>query len=153
MTDKSCCDGEATAARSSGSRVVHCRDGFRWDGVPVAEYKAPGTSWNGVSRTTLVGNQDEQTSFHVRYFEIAPSGYTSLEQHSHEHAVLVLRGRGVVQLGEQTHDLAFGDLVYVAPNEVHQFRNTAAAEPLGFICVVDARRDAGVAVAREQTAK
>lgn len=149
MTEKSCCDREATIAASSGSRVVRCRDGFRWDGMPVSEYKAPGTSWNSVSRTTLVGNQGEQTAFHVRYFEIAPGGYTSLEQHAHEHAVLVLRGRGVVQLGERTHDLAFGDLVYVAPNEVHQFRNPSA-EPLGIVCVVDAQRDAGVTVATSQ---
>jgi ribulose-bisphosphate carboxylase large chain len=59
--------------------------------------------------------------------------------------VVVLRGRGQVQLGGAVHDLAFGDTVYVAPHEVHQFRN-ASAEPFGFLCVVDAERDRPVPV-------
>lgn len=144
MKEESCWDLDLSAPPAAASRVVRFRDG-RWDGVPVSQHKPPSATWQDVSRTLLVGNQGEQTSFHVRYFEVAPGGYTSLERHAHEHAVLVLRGRGVVQLGEQTHDLAFGDLVYVAPNEVHQFRNSSA-EPLGIVCIVDARRDAGVAV-------
>ena len=43
---------------------------------------------------------------------------------------------------------AFGDAVYVAPDEVHQFRNPSATEPFGFLCVVDAERDRPVSVKR-----
>jgi ribulose-bisphosphate carboxylase large chain len=89
----------------------------------------------------LVGKAGEGTAFHVRYFEIAPGGFSSLEEHGHEHAVVVLRGRGQVQLGEMVHDLGFGDTVYVAPHEVHQFRNPSPDEPFGFLCMVDAQRD------------
>jgi quercetin dioxygenase-like cupin family protein len=53
----------------------------------------------------------------------------------------VLRGRGEVHLGGTVHPLGFGDAVYVAPHEPHQFRNPSASEPFGFLCVVDARRD------------
>jgi ribulose-bisphosphate carboxylase large chain len=123
-----------------GSRVLRLGPDFRWQGVPVAGYKQAAGHWDGVCRTVLVGNVGERTSFHLRYFEVAPGGFTSLEEHGHEHAVVVLRGRGEVRLGNDTHELAFGDTVYVAPHEVHQFRNRSG-EPFGFLCVVDAERD------------
>ena len=123
------------------SRVVRFQPGFRWPGVPVTEYKQAAEHHCGVTRTTLVGAGGETTAFHLRYFEIAPGGFSSLEHHSHEHAVMVLRGGGQVRLGEAVYEVSFGDLVYVAPHEVHQFRNTSDAEPFGFLCLVDADRD------------
>jgi ribulose-bisphosphate carboxylase large chain len=123
--------------------VLRWQPGFRWDGAPAETYKAAADHWCGVARTSLAGERGEQTAFHVRYFEIAPGGYSSLEHHRHEHVVVVLRGRGEVRLGDEVHQLGFGDVVYVAPDEVHQFRNQSA-EPFGFLCMVDARRDVPV---------
>jgi ribulose-bisphosphate carboxylase large chain len=125
--------------------VQRWQPGFRWDGAPAEAYKAAADHWCGVARTSLAGERGEQTAFHVRYFEIAPGGFSSLEQHRHEHVVVVLRGRGEVRLGGEAHPLGFGDVVYVAPHEVHQFRN-AGEEPFGFLCMVDARRDTPVPV-------
>ena len=122
------------------SRIHHFDPSFRWEGVPVVEYKQPAEHWFGIVRQVLVGERGEQTAFQVRYFEIAPDGFSSLESHRHEHAVIVLRGRGEVQLGHENHELKFGDVIYVAPDEVHQFRNPTS-EPFGFLCIVDARRD------------
>jgi quercetin dioxygenase-like cupin family protein len=51
----------------------------------------------------------------------------------------VLRGRGRVTLGDGVHALGPGDVVYVSPNEPHCFE-AEADEPLGFLCVVPARR-------------
>jgi ribulose-bisphosphate carboxylase large chain len=127
------------------SRVLRWQSDFRWDGAPAAAYKAAADHWCGVARTSLAGERGEQTAFHVRYFEVAPGGFSSLEQHRHEHVVVVLRGRGEVRLGDEIHPLGFGDVVYVAPHEVHQFRNPAE-EPFGFLCMVDARRDTPVPV-------
>jgi quercetin dioxygenase-like cupin family protein len=133
-------------AASAGSRVMRFQPDFRWQGVPVAEYKEAAEHHCGVTRLTLVGASGEATAFQMRYFELAPGGFTSLEHHVHEHAVLVLRGRGEVQLGDTRHELGFGDMVYVAPNEVHQFRNTSVSEPLGIVCIVDTQRDRPVRV-------
>ena len=58
---------------------------------------------------------------------------------------MVLRGRGEVRLGEGRHEVGFGDVVYVAPGEVHQLRNVGE-EPFGFLCLVDVERDRPVAV-------
>ena len=143
-TASSCEVGAAAANTATGSRVLRFQPDFHWQGVPVADYKVPGAHWCGIQRTSLVGEAGEQTHFHLRYFEIAPGGFSSLEHHGHEHVVVVLRGRGEVRLGPQQHELAFGDTVYVAPHEVHRFRNPSPAEPFGFLCIVDAERDAPV---------
>jgi quercetin dioxygenase-like cupin family protein len=137
---------EASRAGAT-SRVVRFQEGFRWEGVATQQYKAPADHWCGITRSVLFGGQGDSTAFEVRYFEIAPGGFSSLESHAHEHAVIVLRGRGEVRLGDETHALAFGDSVYVAPHEVHQFRNSSsepASEPFGFLCIVDAQRDRSV---------
>src|SRR5262249_23252175 len=91
----------------SGSRVLRCDGSFRWHGVEAAAYKEGGEHHRGVTRMQLAGGQGESTAFHLRYFEIAPGGYSSLEKHVHEHVVTVLRGAGEVQLGEQVHSLGF----------------------------------------------
>jgi quercetin dioxygenase-like cupin family protein len=134
--------GPGPAAR--GSRVLRFRPGFRWEGVPEAEYKQTADHWRGVTRLALIGGGGEATGFHLRYFEIAPGGFSSHERHRHEHAVVVVRGQGEVRLGDAVHAVSFGDVVYVAPDEPHQFRNPSASEPLGFLCVVDAERDAPI---------
>lgn len=145
----SSCDIAARPTEAAmGSRVLRFQSGFRWQGVPVGQYKQGTDPWPGIARMVLVGESGERTGFHVRYFEIAPGGQSSLEHHEHEHAVVVLRGHGQVQLGEAVHELGFGDTVYVAAHEVHQFRNPGGTEPFGFLCVVDAQRDQGVPVDR-----
>jgi ribulose-bisphosphate carboxylase large chain len=138
----SCESKEGPAATAApGSRVLRLGPDFRWQGVAAVEYKQSAGHHQGVTRVTLVGGQGETTAFHTRYFEIAPGGFSSLEKHSHEHVVVVLRGRGEVRLGDTVQPLHFGDTVYVAPEEVHQFRNPSPTEPFGFLCIVDARRD------------
>lgn len=126
---------------AAGPQAAHS-----WHGVPSQEYKAAGTHHCGVLRAVLAGGAGEKTSFQLRYFEIAPGGFTTLERHRHEHVVVVLRGAGRVRLGEAWQELGFGDAVYVAPDEAHQLRNDGG-EPFGFLCVVDRQRDPPVPLA------
>lgn len=144
-SEMSSCEGSAKPASGAGSRVLK-QAGFRWSDVLATEYKSPADHWCGVLRMVLVGDRGEKTAFQVRYFELAPGGFTSFEQHEHEHAVVVLHGSGQVRLAENMHRLAFGDLVYVAPGEAHQFSNVSKTEPFGFLCIVDAQRDRPVLV-------
>lgn len=135
----------ATAAARGAEVVAFDPRAFRWAGVPDQEYKfqegtGAGLGWRDVVRNTLLRPEGEPAAFSVRYFEVAPGGYTSLERHQHVHAVLVLRGRARVVLGSRVHDLKPHDFVYVPPDTPHQFVNDGP-EPFGFLCVVDARRD------------
>lgn len=115
--------------------------GFRWDGRSPVAYKSDGTlPFQGVARTELIGRHGEQTAFDVRYFEIAPGGYSSLEKHAHTHVVIGVRGEGILDSrGEQRAIKPF-DISYVPPLAVHQLHNRGD-EPFGFLCIVDHDRD------------
>jgi quercetin dioxygenase-like cupin family protein len=117
-------------------------DGFRWEGVASREYKDASDRHAGVTRCALLGkNPDESAlTFETRYFEVAPGGYTSFERHRHPHTVVVLRGSGTLVGERERHAIAAFDCIYVAPDDVHQFR-ADRGETLGFLCIVDRERD------------
>ncbi len=83
----------------------------------------------------LIGEEDGAPNFAMRQFEVAPGGHTPKHHHPYEHEVFVLQGSGLVLEGDVEHPLKAGDVIYVAPDEVHQFRNTSAA-PLKFLCLI-----------------
>ena len=77
------------------SKVLNRKKGeFQWERVPQEMYKMDGASFKECSRIELIGKRGESPVFHVRYFEVAPGGWTTLEHHQHEHVVVVLRGEG-----------------------------------------------------------
>ena len=83
----------------------------------------------------LISECDGAPNFAMRQFELAPGGHTPHHSHPYEHEVFVLQGEGVVLEGETERPLAAGDVVFVCPHEVHQFRNPTA-KPLKFLCLV-----------------
>ena len=112
---------------------------FRWEGVDVRAYKDDASApFRSVTRQVLASAPDLQGE--LRYFEVAPGGWTTLERHQHVHAVTILRGRGRALVGEQVVEVGPLDLVTVPAWNWHQFR-AAPEEPLGFLCMVDATRD------------
>lgn len=112
---------------------------FRWEGVEERAYKQePGVPYRDVTRQVLF--DDPALSCQLRYFEVAPGGYTTLERHEHVHAVVIQRGRGRVLVGGTIFAVAPFDLVRVPPRTWHQF-HAAVDAPLGFLCVVNHVRD------------
>ncbi|MEO7987264.1 MAG: cupin domain-containing protein [Gemmatimonadales bacterium] len=111
---------------------------FRWEGIKISPYKAQGTHFSGITRQLLFDAGDG-LGCQVRYFEIEPGGYSSLERHHHAHAIIVVRGPGRALVGKNILLMATNDLVRVAPLTWHQFR--AGDEPFGFLCMVDCARD------------
>ena len=83
----------------------------------------------------LVGNAEDAPNFAMREFEVAPGGHTPRHSHPYEHEVFILDGEGEVYKDDQAFPLRKNTVVYVAPDEVHQFRNTGGA-PLRFLCLV-----------------
>ena len=115
--------------------VIHRYKGqFDWQGISLSHYP-PEKEMKGVSVRWLIGPAEKAPNFDLRYFEIEPGGRTSLDRHAHDHGVVVLRGCGQVLLGQEEHEIAFGDVVYIPPDEAHQFKNSGE-EPLGFLCVI-----------------
>jgi len=83
----------------------------------------------------LIGEADGAPSFSMRQFEVSPAGFTPKHSHAHEHEVFVLEGTGVVLEGDVERPLRAGTVVFVPPNQSHQFRNTGTT-PMKFLCLV-----------------
>ena len=114
-------------------------DRFDWDGVERMPYKEEGSApFKAISRQVLFA--DPALNCELRYFEMAPGGYSTLERHQHAHAVMILRGRGHCLVGNEVRAVAAHDLISIPPMTWHQFR-ALPDEPLGFLCMVNAERD------------
>ncbi len=127
-------------ADETDERPVHRRaHGYRWDGVDELPYKEDERAlFKSITRQVLFS--DPELHGELRYFEVAAGGFSTLERHQHMHAVLILRGSGHCLVGNEVRSLETRDLVTVPPLTWHQFRATKG-EPLGFLCMVNARRD------------
>jgi len=124
--------------------VVHhlpFRGDFTWEGREPGDYKKAGElPYRDVVRHELLGKAGEETAFSLRYFEIAPGGFSSEEKHVHTHAIIAVRGHGVLTVDGKRYDLKPNDIAYVPPLTVHQLRNEGG-DPFGFYCIVDRERD------------
>jgi quercetin dioxygenase-like cupin family protein len=122
------------------SAAIHRRaKNFRWEGVDVLPYKEDERAlFKGVTRQVLFGDPEQESE--LRYFDVAPGGFSTLERHRHTHSVLILRGRGRCLVGHEVRQLDTNDLVAVPPMTWHQFR-AAEGEHLGFLCMVKRTRD------------
>lgn len=129
---------EETGAGPKGA-LRRALGGLRWERIDCLPYKEDGAApFKGVSRQILFSG--EQLESELRYFEIAPGGFTTLERHAHGHAVMILRGEGRCLAGEAIYPVRPYDLITIEPWAWHQFRADQAAR-LGFLCLVKARRD------------
>jgi quercetin dioxygenase-like cupin family protein len=112
---------------------------YRWDDVTCMPYKEEGAApFKAISRQVLFAEQP--LGCELRYFEMAPGGYSTLERHEHMHAVMILRGNGHCLVGEEVRAVKPFDLVTIPGWSWHQFRATQG-EPFGFLCMVNALRD------------
>jgi quercetin dioxygenase-like cupin family protein len=112
---------------------------WRWDEVACQPYKEDGTApFKAISRQVLFA--EPRLGCELRYFEMAPGGYSTLERHEHMHAVMILRGNGTCLVGEEVREVKPFDLVTIPSWTWHQFRATKG-EPLGFLCMVNTLRD------------
>ena len=118
--------------------IRHAGD-FRWDGLPVLNYKEDGGHFKAISRQVLFEG-GPKLGAQLRFFEIRPGGHSTLERHDHIHSVMVIRGRGHCLVGTAIYEIGLNDLVYIPSLTWHQFRATTG-EPLGFLCLVNIKRD------------
>lgn len=115
------------------------QDGFRWRDVTHQPYKQDGSApFRDISRQVLF--QEPTMGCELRYFEMDANGYSTLERHEHAHAVMILRGHGTCLLGTDVMTVKPLDLVTIPAWTWHQFR-ASAAEPMGFLCMVNQTRD------------
>ena len=106
---------------------------YAWEGVIPKAYETK----PGVVRHILIGENEGSENFIIRYFSIEPGCVSNLERHPHEHGVVILHGKGRVQLNEEFFEIGAMDAIYITGDDLHQFTNVGD-EPFGFICVIKA---------------
>lgn len=111
---------------------------FQWDSARTRRYGNDPS--NQVTETWMIGKKEGAENFAFRYYQLEDGARSREEQHQHDHGVFVLQGTGEVLLGEEVHPISRGDIIYIPPDVLHQLRNTGQ-DPLGFICVIPARRE------------
>ena len=113
---------------------------FRWTGIPELVYNQNADSpFRDVTRRILF-DAEHELGVQVRYFEVAPGGWSTLEHHGHPHEVIPIRGNGRVLVQDRILHVRPHDLVYIPAWAWHQLR-PEGDEPFGFLCIVTVERD------------
>ncbi|MCR4434215.1 MAG: cupin domain-containing protein [Caldiserica bacterium] len=108
-------------------KVIHFQD---------VEYKAfEGENVKEVKGRVLIGKADGASHFCMRFFELAPGGFTPRHQHDWEHEIFIHKGHGVALKEGKWVPVESGVAIFVPGGEEHQIRNTGS-EPLLFVCLI-----------------
>ena len=106
---------------------------FHYTDVEVSEVQEEGAA--GVNIRWVLDERQGANNFVMRVFDMEPGGYTPRHAHPWEHEVFILEGQGQVWGDGAWHDFGPGSVVFVPPDEEHQFKNNGTEE-VKFICLV-----------------
>ena len=106
------------------------------DSINLTEVKMEGVS--KAAKANIIGPKEGWKENTLRVFRLGAKGYTPHHKHDWEHINYVIKGRGVLTIGEETHELGAGDYALVPSGTMHQFRNPYDSD-FEFICVVPDR--------------
>lgn len=98
--------------------------------VPLREIEA-GTA---AAMHVLVGPEDGAPNFALRRFVMGEGGGMPLHTNLVEHEQYVLAGSARVRIGDTTHDVTEGDVVYIPAGVPHSYDVVRA--PFEFLCIV-----------------
>jgi quercetin dioxygenase-like cupin family protein len=103
--------------------------------VPVEDFMKDGAE--KVRVRYLIDERHGSDRFALRLYTLGKGGHTPLDEHTHEHHVYVLSGKGLLRLSKETRPLKAlkaGDTIFIPSRAVHQFSNESD-EPFVFLCV------------------
>jgi len=112
--------------------------------MPVVKYeeiKLQDIKMGGVeatSKANVIGPTEGWTENTLRVFRIGPGGNTPHHQHDWEHINYIIKGKGMLTIAGQTHEVKEHDFAFVPANTMHQFRNPFGQD-FEFICIVPNR--------------
>jgi len=105
-----------------------------FDEIPAVKMEQEGFL-NMTARFALT-KEDGVPNYALRVMEFGPGGHTSLHAHQEEHEFYFLDDHAAFVGAEgETVPMQQGDCVYVAPNEIHQIRNTST-ETARVVCTI-----------------
>ncbi len=87
----------------------------------------------------LISSQ-EGPNFALRKFSMQKGGGMPRHTNTVEHEQYVLRGEATITIGDETHRVKTGDVVFIPEGAVHSYENTGD-EPFEFLCIIPNKED------------
>jgi len=87
----------------------------------------------------LISSQ-EGPNFALRKFSMQKGGGMPRHTNAVEHEQYVLRGAATITIGDETHHVKTGDVVFIPEGAIHSYENTGE-EPFEFLCIVPNKED------------
>ena len=104
---------------------------FRPEDVPAEEPE----NMPGVKIRWVIDRKRGAENFAMRVFEVDPGAATPLHNHWYEQEMYILDGQGALVSDKSESPIKEGHVLWVAPYEKHQIKNTGQTT-LKFICCV-----------------
>ena len=82
----------------------------------------------------------EGPNFALRKFSMQKGGGMPRHTNTVEHEQYVLRGEATITIGDETHYVKTGDVVFIPQGAAHSYQN-AGEEPFEFLCIVSNKED------------
>jgi quercetin dioxygenase-like cupin family protein len=92
----------------------------------------------GTTMQVLISSE-EAPNFAFRKFVMEPHGGMPKHTNLIEHEQYVLKGSGIIEIGDEPFEVSAGDSVYIPSNVPHSYK--AGKDGLEFICVVPNKDD------------
>lgn len=87
----------------------------------------------------LISSQ-EGPNFALRKFSMQKGGGMPRHTNTVEHEQYVLVGQAVITIGDQTHQVQTGDVVFIPEGAIHSYQNTGEG-PFEFLCIIPNKED------------
>jgi quercetin dioxygenase-like cupin family protein len=85
-------------------------------------------------------SSSEGPNFALRKFSMQKGGGMPRHTNTVEHEQYVLRGQATITIGDQTHQVKAGDVVFIAEGAIHSYKNSGD-EPFEFLCIIPNKED------------
>jgi quercetin dioxygenase-like cupin family protein len=87
----------------------------------------------------LISSQ-EGPNFALRKFSMQKGGGMPRHTNTVEHEQYVLRGEATITIGDETHHVKTGDVVFIPAGAIHSYENIGM-EPFEFLCIIPNKED------------
>jgi len=82
----------------------------------------------------------EGPNFALRKFSMQKGGGMPRHTNTVEHEQFVLRGQATITIGDETHHVRTGDVVFIPEGAIHSYQNEGD-EPFEFLCIIPNKED------------
>ena len=87
----------------------------------------------------LISSQ-EGPNFALRKFSMQKGGGMPRHTNTVEHEQYVLRGQATITIGDETHQVKTGDVIFIPEGVIHSYQNMGN-ESFEFLCIIPNKED------------